>query len=171
MPIRWTAAEPAHLAREQAEVMAITPGLTWTTGLRVGRRDDLVGFTGPLPDWCAHRPKPDGLNELLAGRRLHVALAYREATPMVPPAVYATDPDVPVERRTDHTWHVNGDGSLCLLQTAEDWIPGSTAVPLIVKATCWFVEYCLMEAGLINQMTERGLPDDTSYDHLIGERP
>ena len=42
---------------------------------------------------------------------------------MVAPDLYPLDPDVPIERRTQHRWHVNGDGSLCLMQAADDWQP------------------------------------------------
>lgn len=167
MPVSWTTAEAEHLDKERAEVMAIAPGLRWVTGLQVGWRDDLAGFQGPLPPWCAARPKPAGVDELLGGAQMVVQIAYREATPMVPPAIYPLDPDVPIERRTDHTWHVNSDGSLCLLQTAYLWVPGSTAAPLIVKATCWFIEYELMERGLITEMTEQGIAQDTAYDAII----
>jgi hypothetical protein len=85
----------------------------------------------------------------------------------VPPYVYPLRPDVPIDRRTDHTWHVNGDGSLCLLQTADLWVPGSTAAPLIVKASCWFIEYLLMEQGLITEMTEHGIAENAIYDAII----
>ena len=61
-----------------------------------------------------------------------------------------------------HTWHVNGDGSLCLMQAADDWQPEDTAADLVRKACGWFVEYLLVEAG-------RPRRDDRARD-LPGQR-
>jgi hypothetical protein len=165
--IPWTETEAEHLRAEREGVAALAPELRWSEGLRAFGRKDLVGFTGPLPAWCAERPMPAGVLELLGTDRLEISCVYSEATPMVPPAIYPVTPRVPLVRRTDHTWHVNGDGSLCLLQTAGDWRPGETAVPLLIKASCWFVEYRLKEAELIESMSEHGIAVDTRYDAIL----
>lgn len=86
---------------------------------------------------------------------------------MVAPDLYPDDPDVPLLRRIMHTWHVNGDGSLCLMQAADDWQPENTAADLVCKACGWFVEYLLVEAGHREAMTERGIYLDTHLDELI----
>jgi hypothetical protein len=60
-----------------------------------------------------------------------------------------------------------GDGSLCLLQTADLWTGRETAADLVIKASGWFVEYLLMEAGAIERMTLSGLNADISLDETI----
>ncbi|MGO9762979.1 MAG: hypothetical protein ACLP1Q_17140 [Solirubrobacteraceae bacterium] len=166
--VPWTESEPAHLRAERGQVTALAPDLDWTHGLRHAGRDDLVGFQGTLPAWCAQRPEPPGVAELLAGERLTVRCVYAEATPMIPPVIFPVEPEVPITLRTDHSWHLNGDGSLCLLQAAGDWEPGETAVPLLVKASCWFVEYRLKERGLIDAMSENGVARDDCFDSILG---
>jgi hypothetical protein len=69
--------------------------------------------------------------------------------------------------RTQQDWHVNGDGSLCLLQEAQDWSPTGTAADLVVKAAGWFLEYLLMEQGRIPAMTTNGIATDDSLDALL----
>jgi len=76
-------------------------------------------------------------------------------------------PEPPVERRTVHDWHLNGDGSLCLLRTVDLWNGRETAADLVVKASGWFIEYMLMERGLIEAMTENGIHSNKSLDALI----
>jgi hypothetical protein len=69
--------------------------------------------------------------------------------------------------RTQHDWHVNGDGTVCLFQSASDWTGGDTAADLVVKSAGWFLEYLLMEAGLIERMTANGIVSDPVHDHLF----
>jgi hypothetical protein len=103
----------------------------------------------------------------MAGRRLRVQLAYGHAFPMIPPAVWPLDPEPSIGQRTQHAWHVNGDGSLCLLETMAAWTGRDPAAELIIKAAGWFIEYLLMSAGLITRMTSSGLSSDVSIDEVI----
>ena len=77
------------------------------------------------------------------------------------------DPQPDPMVRTQHAWHVNGDGTLCLLQTASDWDGTGTAAELVLKAAGWFLEYLLMEAGRIEQMSTAGIVNDDSWDDLL----
>jgi hypothetical protein len=86
---------------------------------------------------------------------------------MVEPILIPLHPEVPLDRRTMHDWHVNGDGSLCLSQRATDWQPGDTAADLVLKAAGWFIEYRLIEEGSREAMTERGIVNDDGLDYLI----
>jgi hypothetical protein len=54
---------------------------------------------------------------------------------LVPP-----DPDPPPDGRTQHYWHSNPNGSLCLLRGADDRQPTDTAAALVCKASGWLIE-------------------------------
>ena len=86
---------------------------------------------------------------------------------MASPALLPLDPDVPIDRRTAHDWHVAGDGTLCLLQTADDWQPTDTAADFVRKASGWFIEYLLVDGGYCKAMTERGILEDASVDQVL----
>jgi hypothetical protein len=73
----------------------------------------------------------------------------------------------PRERRLRHDWHINGDGTLCLLAADSLWRPDDTAADLLLKASGWIIEYRLKERGLIESMSDTGLYDDASRDNLI----
>jgi hypothetical protein len=165
--ISWTQSDPEHLLAEREQVGALAPELRWTEELSYREREGLAGFEGPLPAWCAPRPEPPGIAELLAGARLTLRCIYTQATPMIPPAIFPLELEIPLGRRTDHAWHLNGDGSLCLLRGAGDWCPGETAVPLLIKASCWFIEYRLKDRGLIEKMSESGIAADESFDPTL----
>lgn len=165
---RWIEAEPRRAEAERAAMARVAPELAWREDLSHGGRDDLSGWEGVAPVWAAARPKPAGVDELLGDRRLRLQVVYSEAFPMVPPAVIPVEPGVPLVRRTQHTWHVNGDGSLCLMQAATDWHPKETGADLVAKACGWFIEYRLMEENRIEQMTLRGIYDNEDLDELIG---
>jgi hypothetical protein len=107
------------------------------------------------------------VDDLLAGRQLELLVVYPEAFPAVPASLLPIDPEVPVDRRTLHRWHVNGDGTLCLMQAAIQWQPSDTAADLVRKAAGWFIEYLLTDSGEIAEMTERGLFEDTSLDDIL----
>jgi hypothetical protein len=168
-PISWVEAEPERMAAERGAMAVTAPDLTW--------RDDLLwpggrlayGWLGQAPVWAADRPKPPGIDELLDGRRLEVAVLYPEAFPAVPPALFPQDPKIPLERRTQHRWHVNGDGSLCLMQTVDDWQLTATAADLVRKASGWFIEYLLVDREEVEAMTERGIFLDTSLDDMLAK--
>jgi len=117
--------------------------------------------------WPLDRPEPAGLDRLLAGRGLRLVVAYRQAYPMVPPRICPLDPYPEVLERTQHRWHVNGDGSLCLFQTETAWDPRESICDLLVKAAAWRVEYALVKIGAVEAMTLHGIVSDTSLDELI----
>jgi len=160
--IPWTAAEPSRFAAELQAMAAVAPGLAW---------DERVGaWVGAAPEWPFPRPRPGGLDEFLDGRRLLARVEYSQAFPMVAPRVVPISPEPDPMVRTQHEWHVNGDGSLCLLQRASDWDGAGAAAELVVKASGWFLEYLLMEAGRIDRMSEAGIVNDDSRDHLFAGR-
>lgn len=168
--ISWSEAEPRRLGREREAMSDLGTEMVWSDEvLHRGRRH--YGWLGVVPLWAAERSQPPGLKELLGERRLTLAIAYPEGFPMIPPVLIPRDPSgnplVPIAYRTMHEWHVMGDGSLCLLQSAIAWRPTFTAAELLAEAPGWFAEYLLMEEGRIKQMTEKGIGVDRSLDELI----
>ena len=157
--VRWPDAEPARFAAEQRAMRSAAPELSWD--------DDALTWTGVVPTWPFPRPRPAGLDEFLDGRRIVARVEYSQAFPMVAPRIVPLDPEPDPMVRTLHAWHVNGDGSLCLLQRASDWDGTGTAAELVMKAAGWFLEYLLMEEGRIERMTESGIVHDDSLDHLF----
>ena len=157
----WLEAEPARLAREQDTMAELAPEMVWLPDLPAG------GWEGLAPAWPAPRSAPDGLERLLAGRQLNVGVYYTQAFPSVEPRLVPLDPEPPLERRILHSWHLNGDGTLCLLRTADLWTGRETAADLVVKASGWFIEYLLMEREAIDRMSENGIYDDDSRDEII----
>jgi hypothetical protein len=131
--------------------------------------DAAGGWEGVVPAWPFERAAPAGLDELLGERRLRVRVRYLQAFPSVEPRLEPVDPEPPIERRILDSWHLNGDGTLCLLRTADLWTGRETAADLVAKASGWFIEYLLMERGAIKHMTECGINDDDSLDKLITE--
>lgn len=164
--ISWTVDEPSRLKRERDAMTAHAPAMDWRDDLQYRMRP-VVGWMGKAPVWGAERAKPAGVDQLLAGRQLDLIVLYPEGFPMVPPALIPLDPDVPIERRTQHRWHVNGDGSLCMVQRADDWQPTDSAADLVCKASGWFIEYLLLESERIDAMTECGISEDTSLDEVL----
>jgi hypothetical protein len=163
--VSWLEAEPYQLAREKEAMAAVAPGLVWVD------QDPAGGWEGEVPLWPFARPQPELLEEFLAGRRLRIRVEYSQAHPMVEPTVWPVEPQPDPRYRTQHDWHVNGNGSLCLLQQAQDWNPTDTAADLVVKAAGWFLEYLLMEQGHIAAMTTRGIATDSSLDVLLTPGP
>lgn len=163
----WVAAEPAVAERERAAMERFAPQMNWHEDLlwREGRR--AYGWSGRAPAWGGERERPSGVTELLAGRGLELEVIYPEAFPAAPAVLFPRDPEVPLERRTLSKWHVNGDGSLCLMQAAGDWQIGDTAADLVRKAAGWFIEYLLLEAERIERMTVRGIATEDSLDSLL----
>lgn len=157
----WLAAEPNALARERESMDLWAPEMIWDEGGGSG------AWEGLAPVWPFDRPEPACLHELLAGRRLKLRVEYRESFPMVEPRLVPLDPVPPREHRTRAEWHVNGDGTLCLLQDADMWTGRETAGDLVVKAAGWFIEYLLLEAGHIEKMTVTGINSDTQLDEVI----
>lgn len=156
----WWQQEPDLLRRETAAMAALAPDLRWQP-LGAG------SWEGPAPLWPFGRPAPEGLSALTGGRRLRVHVAYGHAFPMAPPSVWPLEPEPELIHRLDHSWHVNGDGSLCLLHSAAAWSGREPAAELVAKACGWFIEYLLFSRGLIEAMTSAGIGADASLDVLI----
>jgi len=167
-PISWPSAEPGLVDRERRAMAEHAPDMQWRDDL-VWRSRPMVGWEGRVPAWGGDRTQPPGVEELLAGRRLELRVFYPEAFPAVPAILEPVEPDVPLERRTLNQWHVNGDGSLCLMQAADDWNLTDRAADLVRKASGWFIEYLLVDGGKIERMTQRGVLVDTSLDARLAE--
>jgi len=168
--IAWVEAEHARVEREHVAMRAHCPDMVWHDRLEWPNGRVGAGWEGLAPVWGAERAQPAGVEELLAGRRLRLRALYPEGFPMVPPDLYPLDPEVPIDRRTQSRWHVNGDGSLCTVQAAEDWQPEHSAADLVRKASCWFVEYLLVEGRDLDAMTQRGIYSDTTVDALLAAK-
>ena len=157
--ISWPEAEPVRFTAELEAMERTAPALDWN--------EELLAWAGLVPEWPFDRDRPDSLDAFLRGRRLTVEVVYSQAFPMVASKVRPIAPEPDLLARTRHEWHVNGDGSLCLMQRASDWDGTATAADLVVKASAWFLEYLLMVDGRIAEMSTAGLVNDASYDHLL----
>jgi hypothetical protein len=165
--VTWWQCEPRRLARDHAEIGGRFPALKW-------REERAGSWTGHLPRWPFDRPEPPQLVDLTGVAGLLVQVEYSHAYPMVAPTIYPLDPEPSYLERTDHKWHVSGDGSLCLLQSDSAWTGRDSVVDLLLKAAGWRIEYALMKAGVIEAMTLHGIADDDQLDALValrGERP
>ena len=156
----WWQFDEARLEREQREVLEAFPDLEW---LDIGPG----GWEGELPIWPFERARPTGL--LMAQAGLRIRLEYPESYPMSPPAIVPLDPSPGFEKRTLHKWHVNGDGSLCLLQTASLWDGRHTARDLLLKAAGWRIEFELVGAEMLESMTVNGIVTDSSVDSTVSQ--
>ena len=157
--VPWPTAEPTRYSAELEAMAQVAPGLAWN--------EVALAWTGELPPWPFARPAPPTLEQFLAGRRFLARVQYSQGFPMVAPRIVPVDPQPDPIVRTRHDWHVNGDGTLCLFRQASDWDGDGTAAELVVKAAGWFLEYLLMEAGRIEEMTEAGVVNDDRLDHLL----
>lgn len=156
----WIDRDPARYRRDRRDIESTFPDLVW-------HADAAGGWDGVLPLWPFERPAPHGLHDAgLAG--LHVEVRYLEAYPMVPPTIRAVEPEPSFNEWTVHGWHVNGDGTLCLLLTAGMWDPQSSVVELLLKAAGWRLEYALRKAGRLSAMTGSGIVSDDTLDEQIG---
>lgn len=167
-PIRWFEADRDRWQRELAVMEAVAPELTWGEDLE-GTTGG--GWTGLCPTWPFARPRPPELDAFLAGRRFRIEVRCSPAHPVVAPAVMPIDPEPDLRVRTAQAWHVMGDGSLCLLQETLDWSGSEPAAELVVKAAGWYLEYLLLEEGVIDRMTLGGIAEDAGLDHLLSLRP
>lgn len=161
--IPWTEAEPTRFADEQTRMNELAPGMHWD--------EANLRWDGHLPIWPFSRPAPPELDEFLDGRQFRAQVQYSPAFPMVAPRIVPIDPDPDASTRSRHDWHVNGDGSLCLLQSASDWDGSGSAADLVPKAAAWFLEYLLMERRIVESMTEVGIANDDCRDHLLRAPP
>ncbi|WP_280182158.1 hypothetical protein [Nocardia farcinica] len=167
-PIPWFDAEPGRLIRDRAEVAAFAPALVY-----VEPDHDTAqilphgGWIGELPRWPFERPAPEGIDGLLGTVPFTVGVAYLAAYPMVPPVIYPLEPKPTLQQRTQSAWHVAPDGSLCLLRSIGAWHPEASITELLAKAAGWRVEYALMCAEVIEEMTVSGIVSDPRLDDLV----
>lgn len=157
----WLAAESTRVVKEREAMSGIAPDLRWCD------EDPAGGWDGIVPIWPFDRSAPPDLDAFLDGRRLKVRIQYLQSFPMVEPKFWPIDPEPEIVHRTDARWHVLGDGALCLFQDASDWTGRETAAELIPKAAGWFLEFLLMQRGVIEEMTEEGIAVDPSLDRLF----
>lgn len=158
----WWQVQPALLTHVLSDLDQAGFELTWhptSSGV----------LTGRLPKWPLDRPAPEGLDDLLGSDGMVIEVVFGHAFPMVLPAVRPVEPEVPWDRRTQHMWHVNGNGTLCLLQSAQAWNPQTPLSDVLRKSAAWYVEYRLLESGVIDAMSTNGIVSDDSYDHLVAE--
>jgi hypothetical protein len=167
-PILWMDAEPTRLPRDRAEIAAFAPQMEYHGPESAGGAAfPHGGWTGELPRWPFDRDEPAGLTDLTGEHGASVVMLYTAAYPMVPPIIYCLDPEPSLSEQTQSAWHVAPGGSLCLLQSVGAWQPESSVTELLAKAAGWRVEYALMKAGVIKQMSTNGIVSDPSSDHLI----
>ncbi|MFI9387746.1 hypothetical protein [Kutzneria sp. NPDC052558] len=138
------------------------PELTWVPE-GAGR------WQGRLPVWPFDRPAPPGVDILTDNLGLGLELRYNHAYPAAVPAVFPVDPEPDIHSRTQHRWHLLGDGSLCLLAQPAQWTCRDSVVELLLKAAGWRIEYALMTSDAIESMTENGIVADPQHDELITE--
>lgn len=166
-PILWTEAEPARLRRDLEEIARFAPELEYHPPASDGSPFPHGGWLGRLPVWPFERPEPDGLHDLIGQAGADVAVICSAAHPVVPPRVVPGDPEPTLHQQTQNAWHVAPDGSLCLLQSQGAWQPEASVTDLLAKAAGWRIEFALMQAGVIDRMSTRGIVMDASHDHLI----
>lgn len=170
VPVLWQEAEASRLVRDRREVHDFAPDLTYvepefaSDGTVVHHGE----WVGRLPVWPFEREEPVGLADFIP-KGAKVVVTYSAAHPMMPPRVYVNDPLPEIAEWSQHIWHVAPGGSLCLLQTVNDWTPETSVTELLAKASGWRIEYGLMKAGLVDTMTTCGIVTDASRDHLFAQ--
>lgn len=168
-PVYWHKAEPSRFQRDLDEVTTFAPDLVFTAGPGVNADVAHHGvWVGRLPVWPFERPEPEGLGDLVP-EGLLCAVWCSAAYPMLPPQIVPIDPEPELVERSQHTWHVSPNGSLCLMQTLGAWEPETSIVVLLIKACSWRIEHALLKAGVVEAMTLRGIVHDDSLDHLIAQ--
>jgi hypothetical protein len=154
----WWEDDPERLDLEIADVHGIAPLLTWTA-------EGAGFFEGPLPLWPFSRPAPKDIADLLDP--FVVRVEYGHAFPAAPPQVLPLSPRPVPTIRGFTQFHVLPSGRLCLLRDADQWYPWSRTSELLLKASGWAVEFALLGADSISQMSVSGIVIDTSYDDAI----
>jgi len=124
-----------------------------------------LGWQGVLPVWPFARPAPAQFRPDVRG--LSLQLAFLESYPMSMPRVIPLQPEPQFIERTQHRWHVNGDGSLCLVQEQRTWTGRESIRDLLLKAAGWRLEYDLVRVGVYPSMSESGIVTDDSRDEAI----
>lgn len=157
----WWDNQPALLKQVLTDLSNAHFDLAWTAtpgGMLEGR----------LPPWPFERPVPELLDELVP-QGLLVEVHLGQSFPMLCPKVFPQDPMPPFERWTQHRWHVNGDGSVCQLQSADAWDPSTSVVDVLRKAAGWRIEYALVEADVVQAMSLSGIVSDDWHDGRVTE--
>lgn len=160
-PFSWWLNEPERLERDQHEMHLHFPEMLWNAS-------DSGTWTGTLPTWPFGRALPSGVDTLQING-LELLVRCGEAYPIVAPALFPVDPEPGVGERTQHRWHVNGDGSLCLFQDESIWTGRQSLTDLLYKAAGWNIEYKLMTVGVIDTMTVTGIAANSELDHLVAD--
>lgn len=125
------------------------------------------GWSGRLPVWPFERSAPARFRDDVKG--LEMLLLFPESYPMAMPDIHPIDPEPEFAEWTQHRWHVNGDGSLCMVQEQRTWTGRQSVVDLLLKAASWRLEYGLVRAGLVDSMSENGIVSDARRDLKIVE--
>lgn len=126
-----------------------------------------IGWKGVLPLWPFARTAPTEFRSDVSG--LEIVVLFPQSYPMTIPDLYPINPMPELSERTQHRWHVNGDGSLCMVQAQRAWTGRESVVDLLVKAAGWRLEYGLVKACLVEDMTENGIVSSTQRDTQIAE--
>lgn len=164
-PVLWMDQDPGRLERDRHEITSFAPNLVFVPPDATGQTHGI--WVGPIPRWPFDRDEPDGLELLVGPDAFEITLVYPSAYPMTPPLVFpeSVTPE-PIEH-SQAVWHVAPSGMLCLLQSTGGWLPEASVTELLQKAAGWRIEYALMKAGAIDQMTTNGIVSDNSLDALI----
>lgn len=157
---QWWRYDEARLETDTAEITAHFPDLEPFSEGGAG-----AGWSGRLPLWPFERPAPLCFPNQAKG--LGLLLAFLPAYPMAMPRILPLDPEPEFIERTQHRWHVNGDGSLCLLQAQRAWTGWETVTDLLLKAAGWRLEYELVRNGVYSEMSMSGIATDSSRDDAI----
>lgn len=166
--IPWYDAEPGRLHLEQLKMRGVAPNLDWVTSFPkdspAAHLGNVGGWQGRLPVWPFDRHIPKGVQEWLP-EGMKVVIACSPAHPVVTPKIWPLDPEPGPEYRVNHSWHLNGDGTLCLFLDNYDWTGREFVSELVHKAAGWFLEYHLMkEDPDVKVMTSRGIACCDSFD-------
>lgn len=154
----WWEDDPARLEQEIGDVHEVAPLLSWTA-------DGAGRFEGPLQLWPFSRPAPGKISDLLDP--IVVRVEYSHAFPASPPQVLPLVPQPVPSLRGFTEYHVLPSGRLCLLRDADQWYPWSKTSELLLKASGWAIEFALLRARAITQMSVSGIVDDATFDDLI----
>lgn len=165
-PVLWMDQDPARLERDAREVTDFAPGMNFLPPSDEPQTHG--GWHGPIPAWPFARAMPDGVNALI-GEPFEVAVAYPSAYPMTPPLVFPLNVTPEPIEHSQTVWHVSPSGMLCLLQSTGAWLPEASITELLLKAAGWRIEYALMKAGAVEQMSTNGIVSDDSLDRKISE--
>ena len=156
---RWEDVLPNRLAWELSEMKQMAPELRWCTHQRA--------WYGLVPTWPFDREPPEQLDEFLAGDRLEAIIKPSAAHPAVPPKILPLKPQPTHEQCTYTIWHTLGDGSICVVREYYNWTGAESCAALIPTAAGWFLEYLLMTAGIIDNMTAYGIESSGELDDLL----